>query len=241
MKNLTSTLLFLFGISLAHGQESDKLKPFTKIIAGPHIALTLENGPDERIQIKSNGLEEDKIIYFVKGDKLHIHLRDARNFEKQRKVRRGSGKWKTGMYNDIVVHAHVTYRNLEKLVTKGEQDITVNGSIQGKRFKYKSFGDQDVEFANLETNIFRAKLYGTTNLKIKKGKTEYQRYKLYGEHDIDVQNVNAKKVSAASFGDLDLEVNSDLVLLTSFGTARIDSRKPAVIRKGIVIGETSIN
>lgn len=244
MKNLTTTILVLLLICASlslNAQKSTQLEPFHTIIAGPHIALVLENDAQESIEIKSNGISEDKVIYFVKGNKLHVHLEDARNFEKQKKVREGREKWKTGIYSGVVITAHITYRNLQKLVTKGEQDIVINGSIQGDRFKYKSFGEQDVEFANLETQKFRAKLYGSTNLKIKKGYTDYQRYKLYGEHEIDVQNVKAKKVSAANFGDLDLEVNSDLVLLTSFGTARIESNKPTVIRRGIVIGETRFN
>ena len=241
MKNLTTTLLLLFGVVSLFGQKSEKLNPFNTIVSGPHIDLTLENGANENIRINPNGLDEDKIIYYVKGNKLHIHLKDARNFEKRKKINNRRGNWRSGIYNGVVVSVHVTYRNLQKLVTKGEQDVLVKSAIQGDRFKYKSFGDQDVVFANLETEIFRAKLYGSTNLKIKNGYTDYQRYKLYGEHDIDVQNVQAKKVSAASFGDLDLEVNSDLVLLTAFGSTRIDSAKPAVIRKGIVIGETSIN
>lgn len=237
MKNAFTLVLCL--ISIAYTQATD-LAPFTKIVAGQHVELILNQGASESIEVENYDLPKDEIIVEVKGKTLHIYLRQAKNLEKQNRYKRNDMKWSTGVYADSKVTATITYRHLEKLVTKGEERITVNGTLRCPKFKFKSYGEQKVVFEDIETEHFRAKLYGNTNFEIKNGHASLQRYKLYGEHDIDTRNVRSTKVKAANFGEVDLDVNTEVVALTSFGEASIRTATKAEIRKGIVIGQTRI-
>jgi len=222
-----------------HAKSSD-VAAFHTIVAGPHIEVILNPGEQESVAIESYDISEDKVIIEVKGNTLHVYLKDARNLEKRNKYKGNGYKYSRGIYEDGKVTATITYRHLRKLVTKGEERITINGIIDAPNFKYKSYGEQKVVFEGIETNNFRAKLYGSTNLEVKEGSSNLQRYKLYGEHDIDTGNVKSSVVRAANYGEVELTVDTDLVALTSFGEADINAPGKAKIRKGIVIGETRI-
>ena len=233
------TLLSILLVNILSA-EMINLPPFHTIVSGPHVELELKNGLDEAMEIETDGVSREDVIYEVKGKTLHIYLRNARNIEKTKKYKNGRSKWSVGIYKDSKIKATITFRDLRKLVTKGKERVNINGPIGGQSFKYKSYGDQKVSFASIETENFRAKLYGETDLKIKNGYADLQRYKLYGDHNIDTQNVKTKKVKASNFGEVDLDVDTKIVALTSFGIADIKSKSRAVVRKGIVIGETRI-
>jgi len=235
----TFTLLSLLLVNIVSA-ETINLPPFHTIVSGPHVELELNNGLDESMKIETDGVSMEDVIYEVKGKTLHIYLKHARNIEKTQKYRNGRSKWSVGIYKDSKIKATITYRDLKKLVTKGEERVNINSPVGGQSFKFKSYGDQKVKFASIETGNFRAKLYGETDLEIKKGYADLQRYKLYGDHKIDTQNVKTQKVKTANFGEVDLDVDTKIVALTSFGTADIKSKSRAIVRKGIVIGETRI-
>jgi len=238
MKHLLT--LLCVAIAITGHAKSSEIAPFHTIIAGPHIEVILNPGEQEAIDIESYDVSENEVVVEVKGNTLHVYLRDARNLEKQEKHKGRGYKYSRGVYQDSKVTATITYRNLQKLVTKGEEKVTVNGTLHCPSFKYKSYGEQKVVFENVKVSNFRAKLYGSTKLEIKNGQAELQRYKLYGEHDIDTRNVISAIVRTANYGEVDMEVNSDLVALTSFGEAEIKTAGRTKIRKGIVIGETRI-
>ena len=234
------TLLALSSAIIIYAQDTHELTAFHTIVAGPHIELKLTEGISEDIRIETKGVSDDKVVYGVKGNRLEVYLVNARNIEKNNKYRRNGSKWSEGIYKDTKVTAYITYRNLKKLVTKGEESINVDGTIGGNSFKYKSYGDQKATFESVETEALRMKLYGSTDIKIKNGFAHLQRYKLYGEHDINTENVKSNKVRASNFGEVEMDVDANIVQLTSFGIADISSKTAAKIRKGIVIGETRI-
>jgi len=239
MKALFTVLALISGLTTTAQEEKD-LSRFHTIVSGPHIELHLTEGVSEHIKLDTRGVSIDKVICEVKGNTLHVYLKNARNIEKTNRYRNNGSRWTEGIYKDSKVIAHITYRQLKKLVTKGEESVDIKGTVGGNSFKYKSFGDQKVTFANVETDALRVKMYGSSDIQVKKGYANLQRYKLYGEHNIDTKNMKSEKVRAANFGEMDLEVDTDLVCLTSFGEAEIASHSPAKIRKGIVLGRTRI-
>lgn len=238
MKHLIT--LFIVAITISVSAKTSEVAPFHTIVTGPHIEVVLQPGEQESVDIESYDVDEDDVIIEVNGNTLHVYLKDAKNIEKRNKYKGDGYKYSRGIYQDARVTATITYTNIQKLVTKGEQKVTVNGILHCPKFKYKSYGEQKVVFEGVETNNFRAKLYGSTNLEIKEGYANLQRYKLYGEHDIDTRNVKSSVVKTANYGEVDMNVDSDLVALTSFGEADINTTAKTRIRKGIVIGETRI-
>ena len=95
----TFTLLSLLLANFVSAETIDLL-PFHTIVSGPHIELELKNGLSESMDITTDGVSMDDVIYEVKGKTLHIYLRDARNIEKTRKYKKGGSKWSEGIYKD---------------------------------------------------------------------------------------------------------------------------------------------
>ena len=239
MRQLCLLIICSLALSQSRAAQTIDLPPFEKIVTGPRIALTLVQGDTEQAQFAFDGIDADRLNYEVKNGTLHIYLDYARNIEKQKKVEGEWGEYKTGIYTGGRVLATVTYRTITKLVTKGEEDIMVDGSLADESFKLKVFGDSRVNLEEVNTNRFKVKMYGDCELTIDSGSAEHQKYTLYGDHFIDIENVKSRKVKSTMFGDTEMRVNADALRFTALGTADIHCQGDTAVRK-VVLGEHQI-
>jgi hypothetical protein len=205
----------------ASAQESvRKVRPFSRIIASPHINVILEEGESETVRLLCNDISEDRVNVEVRGKTLRLYLDDARVTDKLERHGRHS---KRSVYQDVSVTAYVTYRTLERLEVRGAQEVTCHSPIRSeKKFKLKAYGENEINLVSLRTDYFKTVLYGQNRLKIKGGKADYQKYKLYGENRIDASRMKSYSASAMSFGESDVKIYSqDEVRVTAFGETRV--------------------
>jgi hypothetical protein len=239
-------ILIITVVSLISGpgllaQESVReVKPFSRIIASPHINVILEKGESESVRLVSNNIDPTKINIEVKGKTLHLYLDKARVTDKLERYDRNS---KRSLYEGATVTAYVTYRDLERLEVRGAQEVTCLSPIHSdKKFKLKAYGENEINLVSLQTDYFKTVLYGENKLKIKGGKADYQRYKLYGENRVETSRMKSYSTSATSFGDSDVRVQSDdEVRVTAFGETRVSYTGDAYVSKGVIIGNTDIS
>ncbi|MEX1240247.1 MAG: DUF2807 domain-containing protein [Cyclobacteriaceae bacterium] len=230
----------LFSVT-SYGQEIVKtLKHFNRIVASPRIHVVLDKGDTESIRLVYHNVSAGKINFTVDGRTLRIYLDDARKLERMKPKTTCCGGRKSD-YEGVSVTAYVTYRELEMLEIRGNQELTCKGPIEAERFTLRAYGENEITLASLKSQYFKAKLYGENSLRIGKGRTIDQKYVLYGENTIDAQDVRSDYVVTSIFGEGSLKINSsEEVLINAFGEPQIYVDGGAQINRRLVFGNPGI-
>ncbi len=231
---------------IANAQTADvinkELRPFTRIVASPKVNLILKKGDRESIELKYNGVSRDKINIEVSGRTLHVYLDGARKVERRIETYSEHYRRYRNMYEGASITAYVTYRELEGLEIRGEQELTVEDPIEAPEFTLRAYGENEITLASLKTEYFRVNLYGENKLKIKSGKVIEQRYKLYGENDINTTEMKSAYISTSIFGEGDLRVHSAKeVRINAFGEPTIQVAGNGKIYKRLIFGQARIH
>ena len=234
-------LLILTGLARAQ-TPVQTLSSFDKIITSPYISVVLVAGEQEGIQLQYQNIEPEKVNYSVRHKTLRIYLDGARITVKQRKWREGNYTYKKPIYDkDVRVTAFVTYRQLNSLEIRGEEEITCQSELRSDAFRLRVYGQARVTLASLKTDTFKARLYGENRVTIQSGRADKQQYRIYGDNQLDTEKLTGKTVSAHSYGDSQLRVYaSDRIGVMAFGESNIEYAGGAQLRKGLVIGEITI-
>jgi hypothetical protein len=241
MKYLPVLILTLcIQVSTSAQEITKDLRSFSRIIASPRVHVILKKGNHENIRLVYHDVNESRINAFVKGKTLHIFLDHARKVE--RTVATYDGHGSRGVYDGVSVTAYVTYQDLEYLEIRGNQELTCNDPIDAKKFVVRAYGENEITFASLKTDFFKAALYGENKLRIKSGKVIDQRYRLFGENKIYNEDLKSAFTSTSIFGEAQLQINSsEEVVVTAFGEPVIDVNGGAHINRRLIFGKASIS
>lgn len=233
--------LFLTLAAFAQEEIQKELKSFSHIIASPRVNLILKKGEKESIRLVYNDVSRSKINIEVSNHTLHIYLDNARKVEKIDPYEPSHGPRKN-MYDGVSITAYVTYRSLEGLEIRGNQELTCYDPIESSEFRLRAYGENEITLASLKTDFFKASLYGTNKLKIQKGKVIEQKYKLYGENKIDTRELKSAYASTSIFGEGQLRITStEQVRVDAFGEPNIYVNGGAHVNRRLVIGRTYIH
>jgi hypothetical protein len=241
MKKLTLIFTAICVAFMACGQEIEKnLKHFTQIVASPRVNVILSKGDTESIRLVYREVSEGKINIAVSGQTLRIYLDDARKFERRKPDQDRYGR-RESMYEGPSITAYITYKQLDLLEIRGEQELTCNDPIDSEQFTLRAYGENEITLASLKTGFFKAKLYGENKLRIKKGRTIEQKYLLYGENKIDTRGVKSDYIVTSIFGEGSLKINStEEVRIDAFGEPQIYVDGGARVNKRLVIGKAGV-
>ncbi|MEX2235180.1 MAG: DUF2807 domain-containing protein [Cyclobacteriaceae bacterium] len=241
MKKLTLIFALSFIVILAHSQEIEKnLKHFTRIVASPRINVILTKGDVESIRLVYHNVSENRINIDANRRTLRIYLDKAQKIERMKPRENRYGR-REGMYEGASVTAYVTYKELEMLEIRGEQELTCNDVIDSEHFTLRAYGENEITLASLKTGYFKAKLYGENRLHIKHGRTIEQKYMLYGENKIDTQEMRSDYIVTSIFGEGSLKINStEEVRIDAFGEPKIYVDGGAHINRRLVFGKANI-
>lgn len=243
MKKCILIALSLLSTLGAFAQEEiqKELKSFSHIIASPRINLILKQGEKESIRLVYNDVSKSKINIEVSNHTLHLYLDNARKVEKMDPYEPSHGQ-RRNMYDGVTITAYVTYKSLEGLEIRGNQELTCYDPIESDEFRLKAYGENEITLASLKTDFFKATMYGTNKLKISKGKVVEQKYKLYGENRIDTRDMKSAYASTSIFGEGQLRITStEEVRVDAFGEPNIFVNGGAHVNRRLVIGRTSIH
>ena len=239
---LITAILAVMSVAPSVAQEISKsLKSFRKIVVSPHINLVLEKGDEEGIRLVYDNVTPDKINIDVSHHTLRVYLDDAKMGERQEVVSTHPTV-KRSIYHNATVTAYVTYRELEHLEVRGNQEVTCNSPISAERFTLKAYGETDIKLASVKVDYLRTSLYGVNHLHIEGGKAEFQKYKLFGENRIDAKALKCYSAIANSFGESRLRLaTQDNLKVNAFGESQIEYFGDASVNKGLIFGETQIH
>ena len=237
----TLTLILSCLTLSAFSQEINKdVKHFTRIVASPRINVILEKGDHEAVRLTYSNVGAEQINIDVTGKTLRIYLEDARKVERMKRQRDGHGN-RESVYHNAVITAYVTYKELDMLEIRGNQELTCKDPLEAETFTLRAYGENEIHLASLRTGFFKAKLYGENDLRIDKGRTLEQKFMLYGENKIDTKGLRSDYIITSIFGEGSLMINSaEEVRIDAFGEPRIYVDGGANINKRLVIGKANI-
>ncbi len=214
------------------------LPSFSRIVVSPRINLILTEGDEESIRLVYHRVNPDEINIEVKGKTLRLYLDDSRVTEKLIKKNRYE---KYNKYADANLTAYVTYRKLDRLEIRGDQELTCTSPLVAEKFVLKGYGRNEINFASIKTAYLKTHLYGENTLNIDGGKAEYQKYKLYGENRIDTREIKSFYASATIFGESKLQLSiQDEIKINAFGESQVTYGGNAELNKGLIIGKADI-
>ena len=244
IKKKLSTALLLLSAVAAFAQTPPEtpefvkdVKPFNTVIASPRINVILQQGETESVRIVYSDVSAEKINVQVKNHILRIYLSDAKVTE--RMVPNVNGK--VSMYRYANVTAYVTYKDIEHLEIRGNQELTCKDPLKAQRFILKAYGENSITLASVKAEFLKANLYGENKLYINGGMAEYQKYKLIGENRIDTRELKSYQAIATIFGESKVKLSTqDQLNINAFGEAEISYNGDADVNKRLVVGRTRI-
>lgn len=239
---MRTALLFFIMTCLCSPVKAEELKTeldeFSRIIVSPRINLILQKGDSEHVRLVYHNVDVEKINIKVNSKTLRIYLDDAKMAEKNKRNQRNE---KVSIYEDAVVTAYVTYREIKHVEIRGNQELICNEPILAETFTLKAYGENEIRLASVKTGYLKANLYGENDLRIDGGKADFQKYKLYGENQIDTQNLKSYSTTATFFGDSKLKLTTnDELRVNAFGEAQVSYKGGAHVNKGLIFGRTRI-
>lgn len=244
IKNNFFLILLIWVLSWANSHAQSKtiaVEPFTKVIVSPHIQVNFVQGDQESVSINDIDVAVEKLNIEVNGKTLHIYLEGAKTVTKSEKVNNDDYRGRRDIYNGTIVKATITYKNLEELSLRGEENFVCKSKIQADKFQLTIYGESEVTFKEVNFNNLQTTIYGESELNIESGTIGRHRIIAYGESEINTLKVATETVKLTAYGEAELRLNaSKEIKVTAYGEANIEYKGDAVVNKGITIGDVSI-
>jgi len=233
---------FFFLLAAAASAQTTKTSPFDRVIVSPYIQVTLVQGDEESVTVNELHVDSGKLHIEVNDKTLRIYLEGAKDFPKNEKDYSNGYKETHPFYRNTSVVATITYKTLEALSLRGEEDQLCKSPINGDKFILKIYGESNVTFNEMDLQQLSATLYGEGTLEIKAGTVIDQKYTCYGEGRINSLAIEGNTGRLTAYGTADFNVNvSERIKITSFGDAKVHYKGNPQIDKGLHFGDMVIN
>jgi len=239
-RTVLSALFLLLTVSVT--AQTTTVDHFNKVIVSPYIQVTFVQGDEESVTINDIEVDRSKLHIEVNDKTLRIYLEGAKDIPKNEKDYSDGQEETHPLYNNTSVVATVTYKILDALSIRGEEEQLCKSAITGERFALKIYGESEVTFNELDLQELQATIYGEGSLKIKSGSVKEQDYTCYGEGRINSLAITGNTSHITAYGDADLKINvSDRIKITAFGDARVHYKGDPEIVKGLHIGDILVD
>lgn len=235
--------ILLFCISkVAFAQNVTVVKHFDKVIVSPHIEVTLIEGNEESVTIENSTENADKINIEVNGETLRIYLDDAKEVTKTEKVDEDGNEVKRPIYKGTVVTATISYKTLNELSVRGNENIICKSKLKGNEFRLIIYGASQVFLNEVDLGELKTVIYGTSQLTIKAGTIANQKYTAYGESKVNTLEIKSITAKITAYGESVFLLNvSNVIKITSFGEAEVEYKGNAIVDKGLNVGHVKIS
>lgn len=228
--NLKATALgalLLIGTANSFAQKS--VRHFDKVTVNPNIEVVFKQGAQESVEIEHANIDRDKILIDVSNDRLKLSIKGWNDNDKH------------NPYHGTKATLVVTYRNIEELILKGDQEITFEDKLSAEDFKLNIYGDSELFINEVDILSLEGKIYGDNTLKIKSGSIKYMDFTVYGDCEVNTMGMANYQTKIMAFGDAEFDVNvSNYLKVNALGDADITYSGNPKVSKGLSLGDTSI-
>jgi hypothetical protein len=237
---LLTSLLFLNGN--LNAQETIKLETsFDKIIVSPHIEAIFKKGNCASIEIVDISVPVEKFTYELNKGTLQVYLEGAKTYTKNKKIVVRYSDRKVPLYKGRVVKVIITYVDVNTFSLRGEEKITFQTPLMQDDCKLLIYGKSEVTINTIEVDNLSVSMYGESFLKMDNGSINKQKITAYGASKVMASDVITDETKLTAYGDGTFKLNvSKKFKVTSYGEATVLYKGDAALKKGIVIGESTI-
>jgi hypothetical protein len=237
---LLTSLLFLNGN--LNAQETIKLETsFDKIIVSPHIEAIFKKGNTASIEIVDISVPVEKFTYELNKGTLQVYLEGAKTYTKSKKIVVRDFETKVPLYNGRVVKVIITYVDVNTFSLRGEEKITFQTPLIQDDCKLLIYGKSEVTINTIEVDNLSVSIYGESFLKMDNGRINKQKITAYGASKVMASDVITDETKLTAYGDGIFKLNvSKKFKVTSYGEVTVLYKGDAMLKKGIVIGESTI-
>src|SRR5438270_9923346 len=141
--------VLLLSIAQSSSAQKKAVDHFDKIIVSPYIQVTFVQGDDETVTIDDIKVDQSKLHIDIANKTLHIYLEGAKDIPKYEKDYSKGYKETHPLYDKTTVVATITYRTLNELSIRGEEEQICKSPIAGDKFTLKVYGESIVTFNEL--------------------------------------------------------------------------------------------
>ncbi|WP_299121522.1 DUF2807 domain-containing protein [uncultured Tenacibaculum sp.] len=235
-------LVFLVNFNLVAQNKVIPLEgAYNKIIVSPHIETVFVEGEESIIEIKNLDVFEEKFKYELKNKTLHIYLEGAKTVTKNKKVKYNNGKRKVPIYRGTKAQIVVKYTPVKIFSIRGEEDVLFKNLTSSNESKIRLYGASKTTIENVKANKLRFTIYGDSKVTVDKGVVDNLKVTAYGEAKFMATNLETKETKVTSYGAASFKLNvSDRLKVTAYGEAKVLYKGNATVKKGIVIGRSTI-
>ncbi len=111
-------------VALAQEEVIRNVPTFEKVAVSPKINLVLVKGDKGSVRIAYSNISPGKIKVEVVDNKLRIYIEQARFIDKRDRADSDNSNARISIYHDVTVTTYVTYRTINELEMRGEEELT---------------------------------------------------------------------------------------------------------------------
>ena len=246
MKNLRHIVALLIIAVTFNSNAQEKIisltNNFDKIIVSPHIEANFIKGSEPSISVESIIVPIEKLQFEIINGTLQVYLEGAKTYTKSKKEDKNGWKQNKPLYKNTIAKVTITYVDVTMFSVRGEEKINFNSPLKQKKCVLRIYGASEVTIKEAILDELRVAIYGSSDLMIQSGNIHKQRITAYGSSNVRTSDVESSEAKITSYGDGTFQFNvSDRLKVTSYGEANILYKGSPEIKKGIVIGESTIS
>lgn len=241
-KSIIFFMSLLFLNSNLTAQKTIKLESdFDKIIVSPHLEVIFKKGDTPTIEILDINIPMEKFRYELNKGTLQVYLEGAKTYTKNKKIVVRNTERKVPLYKGRVAKVIVTYTDVKIFSLRGEEKITFQTPLIQKECVLRIYGKSEVTINTVALDRLDVSIYGDSFLNIEKGNIKKQKITAYGASKVMALDVISEETRLTAYGDGIFKFNvSDSIKVSSYGEATVLYKGDATLKKGIVIGESTI-
>jgi hypothetical protein len=232
----------LFVNSSLDAQSKIKLQqPFEKIIVSPHIEVVFKKGKESSIIIKNISVPIEKFKYELDKGILQVYLEGAKTFTKNKKIVTRNSERKVPLYRGRVASVLITYADVNIFSLRGEEKIIFQTPLVQKECILRIYGKSEVTINTIDVDKLNVSIYGDSFLIMEKGSIKKQKITAYGASKVMASGVISNETKITAYGDGIFKFNVlEKIKVISYGEATVLYKGSAQLKKGIVIGDSTI-
>jgi hypothetical protein len=225
-----------------NAQKTIKLDiDFDKIIVSPHIEAVFKKGNELSIDIVDINVPIEKFNYELYKGTLQVYLEGAKTYTKNKKIVIRNTERNVPLYKGRIAKVIITYTDVKIFSLRGEEKISFQTPLIQKECTLRIYGKSEVTINTLEVDRLDVSIYGDSLLNMETGSIKKQKITAYGASTVMASDVISEETKLTAYGDGIFKVNaSEKIKVSSYGEATVLYKGDAVLKKGIVIGESTI-
>lgn len=241
-KSIIFLMSLLFLNSNLNAQKTIKLEAdFDKIIVSPHIEVIFKKGDKPAIEIMDINIPIEKFHYELNKGTLQVYLEGAKTYTKNKKIVLRETERKVPLYKGTVAKIIMTYTDVKIFSLRGEEKIMFQTPLIQRECVLRIYGKSEVTMNTIKLDGLDVSIYGDSFLNLEKGSIKKLKVTAYGASKVMASDVITEEIKLTAYGDGIFKFNvSDRIKVSSYGEATVLYKGDATLKKGIVIGESTI-